>query len=287
MTRVLVAGDSMVKYADQYFPSRRSLSVSVAAHRGVRIEHLLSMIADKLAGFDVVIVHVGTNNAVDSVSVCMDRYRQLAQGIIERNPMVHVAFSAILPRGQNQYSSWEAQSSWLHDLNGNYKRINSALMQYCHECGYTFLGGLVDNWPSCLSRDGVHPSRFGNKVLADFLYQGACTLSIHLERSRIQQSYKETQAPSSWTSWTRQDSIPAISEADFPPLDRWCKDHFLSDSCMVSSATPVVTSSIQLLPSVKLDTAQEKSTDVPAACIHTTIKSSGASVPLSKYYTIV
>ncbi|XP_050030060.1 uncharacterized protein [Dermacentor andersoni] len=218
MTRVLVAGDSMVKYADQYFPSRRSLSVSVAAHRGIRIEHLLSMIADKLAGFDVVIVHVGTNNTVDSVSVCMDKYRQLAQGIIERNPMVHVAFSAILPRGQNQYSSWEAQSSWLHDLNGNYKRINSALMQYCHECGYTFLGGLVDNWPSCLSRDGVHPSRFGNKVLADFLYQGACTLSIHLERSRIQQSYKETQAPSSWTSWTRQDSIPAISEADFPPL---------------------------------------------------------------------
>nr|XP_054929236.1 uncharacterized protein LOC126535678 [Dermacentor andersoni] len=72
-----------------------------------------------------------------------------------------------------------------------------------------------------------------------------------------------------------------------PTFDRWCKDHFLSDSCMVSSATPVVTSSIQLLPSVKLDTAQEKSTDVPAACIHTTIKSSGASVPLSKYYTIV
>lgn len=30
-----------------------------------------------------------------------------------------------------------------------------------------------------------------------------------------------------------------------------------------------------------------RSTDVPAACIHTTIKSSGASVPLSKYYTIV
>ncbi|XP_049513797.1 uncharacterized protein LOC125940988 [Dermacentor silvarum] len=41
-------------------------------------------------------------------------------------------------------------------------------------------------------------------------------------------------------------------------LDRWCKDHFLSDTCMASSATPVVTSSIQLPPSVKLDTAQEK-----------------------------
>ncbi|KAH7953590.1 hypothetical protein HPB49_010502 [Dermacentor silvarum] len=86
------------------------------------------------------------------------------------------------------------------------------------ECGFIFLCGLVDDWPSYLSRDGVYPSRFGNKVLADYLYQEACTLSIHLERSRIQRCYKETQAPSSWTGWTQQDSIPAISEADFPPL---------------------------------------------------------------------
>ncbi|KAH7973714.1 hypothetical protein HPB49_004177 [Dermacentor silvarum] len=34
-------------------------------------------------------------------------------------------------------------------------------MQYCHEGGFTVLGGLVDDWPSYLSRDGVHPSRFG------------------------------------------------------------------------------------------------------------------------------
>ncbi|KAH7959068.1 hypothetical protein HPB49_008017 [Dermacentor silvarum] len=91
-------------------------------------------------------------------------------------------------------------------------------MQYCHKCGFTFLGGLVNDWPSYLSKDGVHPSRFGNKVLADYLYQEACTLFIHLERCRIQQCYKEIQAPSSWTGRTRQDSIPAISEADFPPL---------------------------------------------------------------------
>ncbi|XP_049524246.1 zinc finger SWIM domain-containing protein 1-like [Dermacentor silvarum] len=46
--------------------------------------------------------------------------------------------------------------------------------------------------------------------------------------------------------------------------DRWCKDHFLSDSCMASGATPVVTSSIQMPPSVKLDTVQEKCT----TCVH-------------------
>ncbi|KAH7979860.1 hypothetical protein HPB49_011658 [Dermacentor silvarum] len=81
-------------------------------------------------------------------------------------------------------------------------------MHYCHEGGFTVLGGLVDDWPSYLSRDGVHPSRFGNKVLTEYLYQVACTLSIHLERSHIQQCYKETRVPSSWTSWTRQDKHP-------------------------------------------------------------------------------
>lgn len=130
MTRVLVTGDSMVKYVDQYAPSRRGLSVSVAAHRGIRIEHLHSMIADKLASFDVVIVHVSTNNTVDSVNMCMDKYRELAQGIIESNPMLHVAFSAILPRGQNQYLPGETQLSDVCRFNDNYRNVNAALTQF-------------------------------------------------------------------------------------------------------------------------------------------------------------
>ncbi|KAH8036244.1 hypothetical protein HPB51_021488 [Rhipicephalus microplus] len=178
MTRVLVAGDSMVKYVDQYFPTRRGLSVSVAAHRGIRIEHLLSMIAAKLASFDVVIVHVVTNNTVDSVNMCMDKYRQLAQGIIESNPTLHVTFSAILPRGQNRYR--EGLSDVCHSmselsdvchLNGLYRNVNAALAQLCLERGFTFLDSLVDSWPAFLSRDRVHPSRLGNKVLADFLHE--------------------------------------------------------------------------------------------------------------------
>ncbi|XP_049524044.1 zinc finger BED domain-containing protein 4-like [Dermacentor silvarum] len=83
-----------------------------------------------------------------------------------------------IPAISNQYCPWEAELSWLND---NYIKVNAALMQYCHECGFAFLGGLVDDWPSYLSRDGVRPSRFGNKVLKDYLYQVACSLSIHLE----------------------------------------------------------------------------------------------------------
>lgn len=175
------------------------------------------MIADKLASFDVVIVHVSMNNTVDSVNMCMDKYRELAQGIIESNPMLHVAFSAILPRGQNQYRPREAQLSDVCRFNDNYRNVNAALTQFCLERGFTFLDGLVDNWPGCLSRDGVHPSRFGNRVLADFLHRDAYALSIHLERRPIQQSYRESKA-SAWSGWTQQESVPRISEADFPPL---------------------------------------------------------------------
>ncbi|XP_049516634.1 uncharacterized protein LOC125942484 isoform X1 [Dermacentor silvarum] len=116
---------------------------------------------------------------------------------------------------------------------------------YCHEGGFTVLGGLVDDWPSYLSRDGVHPSRFGNKVLTEYLYQVACTLSIHLERSHIQQCYKETRAPSSWTSWTRQDKHPCHHRGGVSPT--WfAYFHFFScskwtfhstSSCLVSQQT--------------------------------------------------
>ncbi|KAH6922122.1 hypothetical protein HPB50_009539 [Hyalomma asiaticum] len=147
----------------------------------------------------------------------MDKYRQLAQGIIDSNPMVQVAFSAILPWGQNHYRPWQAQSSGLCHLNDKYRKVNVALMQFCQESGFTFLDELVDNWPGYLSRDGVHPSPFGNKVLAEFLHREAFTMSMNLERTRIHQSRRDPQA-STWRGWAQQERVPTILEADFPAL---------------------------------------------------------------------
>lgn len=58
MPRVLIAGDSMVRFVSQHFPSRRGMSVEASAHSGARIENLLPEIAERLAGVDLVIVHV-------------------------------------------------------------------------------------------------------------------------------------------------------------------------------------------------------------------------------------
>nr|XP_037276819.1 uncharacterized protein LOC119169923 [Rhipicephalus microplus] len=132
------------------------------------------MIADKLASFDVVIVH-------------------------------------------NRYRQGEEQLCDVCHLNDHYKNVNAALAQLCLERGFTILDSLVDSWPGFLSRDGVHPSRLGNKGLADFLHREACALSTHLERRHIQQSYKESKA-SAWSGWARQEHFSINLEVDFPAL---------------------------------------------------------------------
>ncbi|XP_049274330.1 uncharacterized protein LOC125759511 [Rhipicephalus sanguineus] len=123
------------------------------------------------------------------------------------------------PPTANLYEHLKTELIRRLSLTEEQKNGNAALKQFCLERGFTFLDGLVDNWPGCLSRDGVHPRRFGNKVLAGFLHREAYVLSIHLERRRIQQSYRESKA-SAWNGWTQQESVPTISEADFPPLEK-------------------------------------------------------------------
>lgn len=51
MPRVLVAGDSMVKYLSQYFSSNNRVAVEVRAFSGIRIEALFSKVSDTLLEF--------------------------------------------------------------------------------------------------------------------------------------------------------------------------------------------------------------------------------------------
>ncbi|KAH8022183.1 hypothetical protein HPB51_022580 [Rhipicephalus microplus] len=99
------------------------------------------------------------------------------------------------------------------------QRRGLADYKLCLEKSFTILDSLVDSWPGFLSRDGVHPSRLGNKVLADFLHWEACALSTHLERRRIQQSYKESKA-SARSGWARQEYFAINLEVDFPALGK-------------------------------------------------------------------
>lgn len=244
MSRALLAGDSMVKYVGQYFPSHQGLAVEVSAHRGAKIEHLLPMIVNKLGSFDV-IVHVCTNNTLESVDVYIDKYRRLARDIIASNPRAQVAFSAIFPRGQNEYRMREAQSAKLRRINERYKEVNAALQELCQEQGFHFMDGLVEDWASCLARDGVLPSRHGNQLLADYYYREARILAASVERGRIQRNYQDRQS-SSWSGWAEPPAAPVFTSAYFPPLGANCTSLAANKPYRVKTTPGQVTSPASL-----------------------------------------
>ncbi|KAG0445443.1 hypothetical protein HPB47_015086, partial [Ixodes persulcatus] len=129
--RLVKVSLSLTKIISHIGESKRSFS-------GVRIERLFSMIADSLPGFDAVVVHVGTNNVGDSDITRVAKFRQLVSRIMEKNPEIQVAFSAILPR----------------------------------EGGYGFIDGSRQSWSGLLMLDGVHFNKKGSKVFGRILRGG-------------------------------------------------------------------------------------------------------------------
>ncbi|KAG0425504.1 hypothetical protein HPB47_027339, partial [Ixodes persulcatus] len=75
--------------------------------------------------------------------------------------------------------------------------------------GFTFLDGLADEWHQWIGRDGVHPSRMGNKVLAGFMGQQVRSILEKMARAKIQQDHKEAMPGTrSWDGWTIKGAPP-------------------------------------------------------------------------------
>ncbi|KAG0434670.1 hypothetical protein HPB47_018951, partial [Ixodes persulcatus] len=75
--------------------------------------------------------------------------------------------------------------------------------------GFTFLDGLADEWHQWIGRDGVHPSRMGNKVLAGFMGQQVRSILEKMARAKIQQDHKEAMLGTrSWDGWTIKGAPP-------------------------------------------------------------------------------
>ncbi|XP_029823028.2 GDSL esterase/lipase CPRD49-like [Ixodes scapularis] len=194
----------------KYLPLNSRLAVEVAPFSGIRIEHLFSQVSEKLPDFDV-ILHVGTNNSHISASVYIDKYRRLAAQICERNPMMQIAFSVVLPRRENRFCSLEWQRSHAAEIeasNDRYREVNSLLRELCRREGFTFLDGLADEWHQWIHRDGVHPNRIGNKVLAGFMGQQVWSILEKMARAKIQQDHKEAMPGTlSWDGWTIKGAL--------------------------------------------------------------------------------
>ncbi|CAN7951620.1 unnamed protein product, partial [Ixodes pacificus] len=147
---------------------------------------------------------------------------------------MQIAFSSVLPRRENRFSSLECQrskSAEIQSLNDRYKEVNWLLQELCLKKGFVFIGDLVDEWHRWIGYDGVHPSRDGNKVFAEFLFLHAQRIAEVLTRSRIHQDHMErtSSASPSWNCWTTKDVLlNTACEIEFPPLGYSCPPSMLA-----------------------------------------------------------
>ena len=129
-TRVLLTGNSMVKYMYQYLNKYENLTV--LSFPGIKTEHLFDRIASALTCVDVIIVHVGTNNTLDSKNGLVDKFHLLLEKIRSVNSKICICISGVLPRKATK------QVSCVDSINKKYMHVNNCICSICKSEGYLF-----------------------------------------------------------------------------------------------------------------------------------------------------
>ncbi|KAH7952544.1 hypothetical protein HPB52_023879 [Rhipicephalus sanguineus] len=171
MTRVLVAGDSMLKDLAGSFTLSPTTHVEVRSFSGVRIEKLFPLIAQCLADVQVIVLHVGTNNVGEEPLTLIARFRALISRVLDVNPCIRVVVSAILPRQASlRKCKWALSVQELETFNTDAGETNAILQALCHKNGYVYVDGTRD-LTGMLKADGVHPTKRGSQLLGCLLRQ--------------------------------------------------------------------------------------------------------------------
>lgn len=63
-------------------------------------------LANNLAGFRIVVIHLGANNSLDTAEKKMFRYRQLVHFVRLQNPDCHIVLSTVTPRSLAKKKRW-------------------------------------------------------------------------------------------------------------------------------------------------------------------------------------
>lgn len=161
MTTIGVLGDSQVKYLSHY-----NGDLIVHPFRGRQIHDLEKPAKLHVPSFDVVVLHVGTNNISDkrqSVADIICNAEKLIDVCQTSNPQVRIYFSSILPRFADFFSGRAAPA----DLNHRAELFNAGVLLVCQKRGVQFLAlwELFQD-QKLVGRDGLHLSLQGNKMLA-------------------------------------------------------------------------------------------------------------------------
>ncbi|CAL1284529.1 unnamed protein product [Larinioides sclopetarius] len=175
--RVLVTGDSMIKYVSHLLKERLNnrCEIDLMSFPGIRIEEFMRRLASiSLTSYDIVLIHVGTNNSEEYVDAVVRKFVCLFDTIFRLSPTIKVLISGVIPRGPNRFRDdefGENDTSYLFQ-NRKIETINSELRRLSLSRRYSFFMRNPEDWEGCLGRDGLHLSYRGNEGLAnDFATQ--------------------------------------------------------------------------------------------------------------------
>ncbi|XP_049521196.1 uncharacterized protein LOC119448197 isoform X2 [Dermacentor silvarum] len=204
MTRVLVAGDSMLKDLAGSFTLGSSVDVEVRSFSGVRIEKLFPLIAESLANTHVVVLHVGTNNVGEEPLTRIARFRALISRILDVNPCIRIVVSAILPRQMSFLKCrWALTARELETSNADARETNAILQALCHKNGYRYLDSTRE-LSGMLKADGVHPTQRGSQLLGRLLREAIRSVVQEIRQSHDEVVWQQHQVQEEHEELRRQ-----------------------------------------------------------------------------------
>ena len=156
--KVVVLGDSQLKYVKGENLANKNLNVTVKSISGLKVEQVVDKFSYDLnrCSEAYVLIHAGTNNVqLCSVATLLDSYEKLAMDLKEKCDKM--GFSSIIQRNDRP------------ELNSKIEILNDGIYEICRKHDLDFINN--DNITATnLARDGLHINRSGQiRLTANFL----------------------------------------------------------------------------------------------------------------------
>ncbi|GBO32065.1 hypothetical protein AVEN_274035-1 [Araneus ventricosus] len=224
--KILVTGDSMIKYLSESLSENLNrCEIELKSFPGIRIEELMERLPSlSLNSYDIVLMHVGTNNSEEDVDAIVRKFVCLFDTIFCLNPTLKVLISGVIPRGPDRFRDDFGENDTFYLFqNQKIETINSELRRLSLSRGYSFFMRNPEGWKGCLGRDGLHLNYKGNGELAsDFVKQLQLAISVeYVRRWRAKSIHrsegKHITMASTLTLGRGEEKCQKVISNDIPP----------------------------------------------------------------------
>ena len=163
-TRVIVAGDSMVKHVNGYKMSTKSTKIQVSAFPGSTTLDMTDYIKPILRKKpDKLIIHVGTNclKSRENSERCAEEIIKLGESVKKSIPETEMAISSLITRSDDEF------------LTRKVSDVNKVLKQTCIQKHWKYIDH-TNITPEDLNQSRIHLNKVGTIKMArnftDFIY---------------------------------------------------------------------------------------------------------------------